>query len=81
MIKILDVKPVASFTLEIHFSNGDLAHFDGLHYLSSRTGSLLNQLRQADFFSQCFVDAGALCWPNGFELSAARVLSLSRVLA
>ena len=81
MIKILDIKPVGDFLLDIRFSSGDCAHFDGLNYLSSRSGSLLEPLRQPDFFARCFVDAGALCWPNGLELSADRVFSLSQILA
>ncbi len=80
MIKILDIKPVADYVLEINFSNGDIAHFDGAHYLSSRTGSLLDAVRDVDFFNKCFVDAGALCWPNGLELSGERVFALSRIL-
>jgi hypothetical protein len=81
VIKILGLKPAADFILEISFSNGETAHFDGAHYLASRVGSLLEPLRQAAFFNQCFVDAGALCWPNGLELSGNRVFALSKILA
>ena len=81
MIKVLNIKVVDSFMLELIFSNGDTAHFDGADYLASRSGSLLDLLRNPSYFSRCFVDAGALCWPNGFELSGSRVHELSRVLA
>lgn len=80
MIKVLEIKPLSEFVLEISFSNGETAHFDGADYLSSRTGSLLEALRDVAFFRRCFVDAGAVCWPNGLELSGERVFSLSRVL-
>ena len=81
MIEILDIKIVDSFMLELTFSNGDSGHFDGVDYLATRTGSLLELLRNQAYFPKCFVDAGALCWPNGFELSGSRVYELSRVLA
>jgi hypothetical protein len=28
-------------------------------------------LRDPEFFGQCFIELGALAWPNGFDLSAA----------
>ena len=80
MIKILNVKNVEPFVLAIEFSNGDEGHFNGLDYLAMRTGSLLEALRQAHFFTRHFVDAGALCWPNGFELSASRVHELCQLV-
>lgn len=27
-------------------------------------------LGDPDFFARCFIEAGALAWPNGFDLSA-----------
>lgn len=80
MIKVLEINPLTGLVLEISFSNGETAHFDGAAYLSSRTGSLLEPLRNSAFFKSCFVDAGAVCWPNGLELSGERVFALSRVL-
>lgn len=80
MIKILSLKPAGGFLLEITFSNGETAHFEGADYLHRRSGSLLEPLRQLDFFNACFVDSGALCWPNGLELSAHRVYEVSKVL-
>ncbi|MGL1833463.1 hypothetical protein ACKVEX_07640 [Rhodocyclaceae bacterium SMB388] len=34
---------------------------------------MLETLRDPVYFRRAFIDAGALCWPNGLELSAARV--------
>jgi hypothetical protein len=39
----------------------------------------LDKLRDADYFSRVFVDAGALCWPNGLEISPAKIHALSVV--
>jgi Protein of unknown function (DUF2442) len=80
VIKVLDIKQQDDFILEMTFSNGDTPHFNGADYMATRTGSLLEPLRQLDFFKRCFVDAGAVCWPNGLELSGERVYALSRVL-
>jgi Protein of unknown function (DUF2442) len=81
VIKVLNIKVIDSFGLELTFSNGDTAHFDGAEYLASRSGSLLDLLRNPAYFARCFVDVGAVCWPNGLELSGTRVHELSRVLA
>ena len=74
MIKVLEVRPTADLILELKFSNGETAHFKGADYLAQRAGTLLEPLRQATYFRQCFIDAGALCWPNGLELSGERRL-------
>jgi Protein of unknown function (DUF2442) len=80
VIKVLTIKPVSPFTLELTFSNGETGIFDATAYLAEKSGSLLTPLKTAAYFERCFVDAGALCWPNGLELSGQRVFELSRVL-
>ena len=76
MITLLDVKTIAPHQLDLSFSDHSHGVFDGAHYLSSRQGPLLENLRDPAYFARCFVDAGALCWPNGLELSAARLHDL-----
>ena len=77
MIKLLDVKSMKAHVLELSFSDHTQGVFDGAAYLSTRRGPLLKALREPAYFSRCFVDAGALCWPNGLELSAARLHELA----
>ena len=77
MIKLLDVKTISTHRLELSFSDHSHGIFDGARYLSSRQGPLLENLRDPAYFARCFVDAGALCWPNGLELSAARLHELA----
>lgn len=81
MIKLLDVKTFAPHQLELSFSDHTRGVFDGAHYLANRQGPLLEALRDHAYFARCFVDAGALCWPNGLELSAARLHELVNVTA
>ena len=76
MIKLLSVKPIAPHSLDLSFSDGTRGVFDGAEYLAARNGPLLDALRHPAYFARCFVDAGALCWPNGLELSAARLQAL-----
>ena len=77
MIKLLDVKTIAPHQLELTFSDHSLGVFDGANYLASRQGLLLENLREPAYFARCFIDAGALCWPNGLELSGARLRELA----
>ena len=79
MIKVLTCKPLDAFKLALTFSNGDSGVFDAAAYLSVKHGSLLEPLKKAEYFQSCFIDAGALCWPNGLELSAQRMLELTTV--
>lgn len=76
MIKLLDVKTTAPHQLELTFSNHTHGVFDGADYLASRQGPLLEALSDPAYFARCFIDTGALCWPNGLELSAARLHEL-----
>ena len=76
MIKLLDVKTLAPHQLELTFSDHTHGVFDAKPYLASRQGPLLEALRDPAYFERCCVDAGALCWPNGLELSATRLQEL-----
>ena len=77
MIKLLDAKNIAPHQLELTFSDHSHGVFDGALYLASRQGPLLENLRDPANFARCFVDVGALCWPNGLELSAARLHAIA----
>ena len=79
MIKVLNARLVGEFKMEIDFSDHTQGLFDAASYLSSRSGPLLDKLREAAYFSRYFIDAGALCWPNGLEISPAKVHELSVV--
>jgi hypothetical protein len=56
----------------LSFSDGKEGIFDG-RILLQRSGPLLEPLRDEAYFRRLFIDAGALCWPNGLELSPARL--------
>lgn len=71
MIKILQVEALADFQLRLIFSDGSQGVFNGKPLLQ-RSGPLLDPLRDPAYFRRAFIDAGALCWPNGLELSPRR---------
>jgi hypothetical protein len=72
MIKVLTASYLDDYRVAVQFSDGKEGVFDGKRLLS-RTGPLLEPLREESYFQRVFVDAGALCWPNGLELSPAYV--------
>ena len=79
MIKVLNARCAGDFKLELDFSDHTHGVFDAGAYLATRSGPLLDKLRNANYFARVFIDAGALCWPNGLELSPAKVYELSAV--
>ena len=80
MIKLIDARYQGNFQVALSFSDGKQGTFDGGSLLQ-RSGSLLEPLREETFFRRFFIDAGALCWPNGLELSPARLHEMCRTLA
>jgi hypothetical protein len=80
MIKLIAARYLGNFKLTLEFSDGAVGEFDG-GVLLQRSGPLLEPLRNETYFRRCFVDAGALCWPNGLELSPARLRESVSLLA
>ena len=72
MIKLIEARYQGQFRVALRFSDGKEGIFDGRELLK-RSGSLLDPLRDESYFKRLFIDAGALSWPNGLELSPARL--------
>jgi len=72
MIKLIEARYDRDFQVVLTFSDGKQGVFDA-RTLLQRKGPLLEPLRDQDYFRRLFIDAGALCWPNGLELSPARL--------
>ena len=79
MIKIIQARYAGDFQVALSFSDGESGVFDG-RVLLQRRGSLLEPLRDESYFRRVFIDAGALCWPNGLELSPAKLYATCLVL-
>jgi hypothetical protein len=76
MIKILFAECVENGLIQLEFSNGQRGAFNLRSYLGDHSGILLAQLKDENYAKRCFIDAGALCWPNGLELSPNRLYEL-----
>ncbi len=70
--KIIRVKPLGGYRLEIVFSDGKGGVFD-FRWVFERVGPMNEPLRDEACFSRVFLENGALAWPNGFDLSAWNV--------
>lgn len=82
MIKLIHAKYDGDYRVLLTFSDGHQALFDGKQLLQ-REGPLLDALRDKAYFKRVFIDAGALCWPNGLELSPLKLyetLALTEVV-
>ncbi|MFZ1830580.1 MAG: DUF2442 domain-containing protein [Candidatus Competibacteraceae bacterium] len=77
MIKILEAHYAGNNRIELIFSDGQHGIFDLNAYLSTRQGPLLESLHQETYLQRFFINAGALCWPNGLELSPDRLHELT----
>ncbi|SMP68666.1 Protein of unknown function [Desulfonatronum zhilinae] len=72
MIRIAKAHYLDNFKVELTFSDGKSGVFDGRQLLE-RKGPLLEPLHDESFFRRLFIEAGALSWPNGLELSPAKL--------
>ncbi|MCR6645588.1 MAG: DUF2442 domain-containing protein [Terricaulis sp.] len=70
--KIIRVKPLGGYRLEIGFSDGAAGAFD-FGWVFERVGPMNAPLQDEAFFARVFLENGALAWPNGFDLSAWNV--------
>jgi hypothetical protein len=67
MQKVLSVRPLDDFRLEVAFDDG----VSGVVCMKDRLfGPMFEPLRDLTFFRRVFVDEfGAVCWPNGADLA------------
>ena len=77
MIRLVHLSPVGPNSLALTFSDGNHATWSAAD-LIARDTVMTRPLADPVYFARAFIEAGALAWPNGFELSAP---SLYRRLA
>lgn len=70
MIKLIAVEPRGPRRLLLRFSDGAWGVFDFAGFIEAAT-EMTAPLADDAFFARHFIEAGALAWPNGFDLSAA----------
>lgn len=69
MIKIVHLTLVGPSTVSLAFSDGSAASWSAAA-LIARDTVMTRPLADPAYFARAFIEAGALAWPNGFELSA-----------
>lgn len=69
MIKLIAIEPRDGTQLLLRFSDGAWGTYDFAPFVDAAT-EMTMPLRDPGFFARCFIEAGALAWPNGFDLSA-----------
>ena len=68
LIKVTDVEAIGPHRLRVAFSDGSHGDIDMRKDIMSRTGPVVEPLRDPKFFSQVIVDYGAPTWPNGYDI-------------
>jgi hypothetical protein len=69
MIKLVGLRVVGRDRLSLAFSDGSTGEWSAGE-LIGRDTVMTRPLTDADYFARAFIEAGALAWPNGLELSA-----------
>jgi hypothetical protein len=72
MIKIIQAQYVQQKTLRLYFSDDSYGDYD-LQSVCARQTELTTPLNDEPYFKQFYLELGALCWPNGLELSPENI--------
>ena len=57
------------FRVGLEYEDGYVGTVDlGFLFRSPKGKPLVQEILRGDLFRKCFVDSGALAWPNGYEL-------------
>lgn len=70
MIKLVQVTVLGTDRLMLVFSDGSAGEWSASELLARDT-VMTRPLESEDYFARAFIEAGALAWPNGLELSGA----------
>ncbi|WP_297920926.1 DUF2442 domain-containing protein [Metallibacterium sp.] len=69
MLKLIAVESQGGTKLLLRFSDSASGVYDFAPIIEADT-EMTAPLRDPAFFARHFIEAGALAWPNGFDLSA-----------
>lgn len=69
MIKLIAIEPSGTNRLALTFSDGSHGLWSAADLIAADT-VLTRPLADPATFARAFIEAGALAWPNGLELSA-----------
>jgi hypothetical protein len=66
MNKVIKVKPLENYHLELWFATGEHRLFDMNPYLDK---GVFTQLKDVTVFNQAFIAWDTVCWPNELDIS------------
>lgn len=80
--KLMKIKKIIKideehFTIKVLFENDKILHLD-LSELFKNPQNLTAEILRGNMFASCFIDLGALAWPNGFELCPDQLYQSNR---
>lgn len=68
--KLINVKPIEPFFLEIEFNNGEKRIFDVSDYMNSY---FFSQLKDWNYFKRVRIANGTITWPNEQDIAPETV--------
>jgi hypothetical protein len=77
MVDVVKVRPMEAFRLWAQFSDGREGIAD-LSKLVTRTGPLVEPLKDPAFFRRVFIESGAPTWPNGYDYAPSALYAEMR---
>ena len=66
MIDVIGVRSLGQYRLEIEFSDGTVGVRD-FESISTKSGAMVEPLKDTAYFARVFIEDGALTWPNGYD--------------
>ena len=72
MIKIVQARWLKGYQIDLTFSNSNVGVYDFAALLDQMT-PLTRPLQDPVAFQKYFLELGALCWPNGLQISADKL--------
>jgi hypothetical protein len=68
--KIKKIKKISSegYLITLQYHDGLVGVADLSRFFLTKKKPLIAEILRGNLFSKCFVESGALAWPNGYEL-------------
>lgn len=66
MEKVISVKPLDNFMLELEFDSNEVGFFDVKPYLNR---GIFSELKDENYFKNVRLNLGSICWKNGQDFS------------
>ena len=77
MKKVLLVKALQDYQLEVKFLTGEIKFFSMKPYLEK---GVFTQLKDINLFNKAFISANTVCWPNDLDISPDTLFLKSYIL-